>query len=1088
MVASMATAISTSTVVSSTTFSVSPGVSITPTTLPTNKYVVLTLTVSNDTGDDIARILIRQTNFDNPLGGENEIGTGSQKVSDNWKNVAENMKAFADRLAMIKENLSTASTKLDAAGTFLDQAAGAIENAAADLKSSTENNAQAAGYHLDDAATYLKSAAEYLQADPLDLDAVKSALDNAAFYIGKAGEDIPTSGGNVGTALWNASWNLRRASDNLYRVSLNVNGGQFRLAVDNLLLFARNIEYAGENFGSQVENSIVPIRRAGDKLENIAALKISGASDNVQQASDAIRMAGAALKYALDNYADNFQLLRMNSHLTNALVYVPSIVIENLRGAAAELMRTGTDNIILGGENLYKAGANLRDSSNATTSAFSSFGSSSMQTVDNHLVYIGENLRSRIKMSFSDVGTSFDTIATNLKSAADAIIATANATQSTNWELSEPTNGDARFDAIGENYIASGGSKTFKFLWLVPNVSTTETYTVKVWTYNADLTQTSYKELTLTVDGKVPSLTIAVSQPGVTVENVLGKVKNNGKAIITITASEALSSIGTVYVEDANTGENLIPPVSMSTTNNITYTGQFTVGDWDDNLVQIRVDGGCTDANGNENTSEPTLGVIVDTRAPIFSDNGLTVFENLTLKPVVGTNKYYHTDNTATHKVRGRVSDNAGERYGYDPDSVDVVKVYLGTEQLTPTADNHFEKNVVSNEGLTAKITVRAVDWVGNETSVSVENIFIDTKAPEVTFNTITTKKGAVAWTDGILTNDNTPEIKLTMMDPGYPNAGLGVMDNFSVYLVVGSDNWLDTTISTKLENKSVWNPATGVFENLIDNAGKGLKEGKYYVVAICADNLSHGGKDNVSDKISFIVDVTPPTVPVPTAAENPLAGSSISSPTVRTSTALTLGGSGAEVGATVSVYINDATTPTTTATVDSSGRWSVNITLSAGVTTKVEITLTDAAGNESARQLYGYVLADGSAPSVSITSPVPSGETYTTDQMSIVVSGSIGKDSWESYNSGTYAVTATSQVGSAAAGNLTIGANGSFSISVTLSEGTNTITIRAVDSAGNVNSASISVVRTVTPWATYAIIIVIVALILAAIAIFRRR
>jgi len=524
----------------------------------------------------------------------------------------------------------------------------------------------------------------------------------------------------------------------------------------------------------------------------------------------------------------------------------------------------------------------------------------------------------------------------------------------------------------------------------------------------------------------------------------------------------------------------------MTTANNKSYVGTFTVGAWDDNTVRIRVEG-CTDTNGNENTTDVSLYVIVDTRAPIFVENGLSVFTNLTWSTQVGgVGDWFYLDNKATHTVHARAEDNASNRYGYDND--EVVTVSLNDVVLIPSENQDVEKVTTQNEGLNGEISLTAVDWAGNSTEVSLSNIFIDTKAPETTFNTITKQSGAVAWTDGIVTNDNTPAIKLTMMDPGYPTTGLGVLENFKVWLAENDDIDNPATWQIKLENKAVFNPANGIFENTIDNVGKGLKEGTYTIVVQAGDNIRHGIADNENFVITFTVDITAPSIPAPTASENPIAGSTISSPAVRTSTALTLSGSGAESGATVNVYINDATTATTHATVDSTGRWSVTLTLAAGATTKIEMSLTDGAGNESAKQLYGYVLADGTAPSVSVSVPVATGETYSTDQASIVVTGSIGKDTWESYNSGTYAVTATSQVGSTTAGNLTINSDGSFSISVALSEGTNSVSIRATDSAGNVNSAGITVTRTVTPWATYAIIVVIVALILAAIAIFRRR
>lgn len=65
--------------------------------------------------------------------------------------------------------------------------------------------------------------------------------------------------------------------------------------------------------------------------------------------------------------------------------------------------------------------------------------------------------------------------------------------------------------------------------------------------------------------------------------------------------------------------------------------------------------------------------------------------------------------------------------------------------------------------------------------------------------------------------------------------------------------------------------------------------------------------------------------------------------------------------------------------------------------------------------------------------------------------------------------------------------AKGYFSKRVSLTEGLNPITIVVVDRANNTATKTVIVERMVTPWATYAIILVIVALVLAAIAIFRK-
>jgi hypothetical protein len=136
-------------------------------------------------------------------------------------------------------------------------------------------------------------------------------------------------------------------------------------------------------------------------------------------------------------------------------------------------------------------------------------------------------------------------------------------------------------------------------------------------------------------------------------------------------------------------------------------------------------------------------------------------------------------------------------------------------------------------------------------------------------------------------------------------------------------------------------------------------------------------------------------------------------------------------------------------------------------------------------KQLLGFAMPDTSAPTVTISSPTSGAETT---EKSILVVGNVTKDTWEDYSD----LTVTVQVGSVAGGTVTPDSTGHFSISATLTEGTNTISVVAEDAIGNRGSAgitSILVTRVVTPWATYAaIILVIIALALAAIAIFRKR
>ncbi|MEM2601334.1 MAG: hypothetical protein QXE29_06285, partial [Candidatus Hadarchaeales archaeon] len=168
--------------------------------------------------------------------------------------------------------------------------------------------------------------------------------------------------------------------------------------------------------------------------------------------------------------------------------------------------------------------------------------------------------------------------------------------------------------------------------------------------------------------------------------------------------------------------------------------------------------------------------------------------------------------------------------------------------------------------------------------------------------------------------------------------------------------------------------------------------------------------------------------------------------------------------------------------TAGADGSWLTQIDLSAyaGRNIGIAVTATDRAGNESDRTLYGYLIYDASAPRVTITSPQTGAKTSKT---SIQVTGTVTKDSWEEWSD----IILTIQVGT---GSVTLpvfgtGDTANFSYSVALAEGTNTIMVIVSDGM-NSSYDSVTVTRTVTPWGTYAVVLVIIALILAAIAILR--
>jgi hypothetical protein len=214
-----------------------------------------------------------------------------------------------------------------------------------------------------------------------------------------------------------------------------------------------------------------------------------------------------------------------------------------------------------------------------------------------------------------------------------------------------------------------------------------------------------------------------------------------------------------------------------------------------------------------------------------------------------------------------------------------------------------------------------------------------------------------------------------------------------------------------------------------------------------------------------------------------------------------TLSGS-AEVGAVITIYgsrydpltfdfLGEVTLATTTVGTEGTWRKSIDLENYQGETVLIEVTATDTAGNESSRQLYGYFLYDRSSPKVTITTrtiDLPATQAGTT------ITGTIEFDGWELYTDITVSVSPATAALSWKYNEVT--GDIDFTASISLVEGETTIvSITAMDAVGNWGSDYATVTRAVAPvevekpvpYGTYAIILVIIALILAAIAIFRK-
>jgi len=199
------------------------------------------------------------------------------------------------------------------------------------------------------------------------------------------------------------------------------------------------------------------------------------------------------------------------------------------------------------------------------------------------------------------------------------------------------------------------------------------------------------------------------------------------------------------------------------------------------------------------------------------------------------------------------------------------------------------------------------------------------------------------------------------------------------------------------------------------------------------------------TDTITVVFDNTVPLVTIDTPVATPTYITNVSS--------IPLGGTASDTGGSglsTVTWSNSATGGSGTAS--GTATWSVGtVTLAAGANA-ITVTATDGAGNTGTDLIT--VTYDPTAPTVIVTSPATN--PFYTNGTSIIVSGTssdniaITKDEWQ-VNGGGFTVIA--------------GATTSWSTpSIGLSVGSNTIDLRATDSANNTFVRSITVVRDIAP------------------------
>ena len=416
-----------------------------------------------------------------------------------------------------------------------------------------------------------------------------------------------------------------------------------------------------------------------------------------------------------------------------------------------------------------------------------------------------------------------------------------------------------------------------------------------------------------------------------------------------------------------------------------------------------------TDGAGNTGAASTPLSVTIDTTAPSVpgaidldsgSDTGLSNSDNVT------------SDTTPT--FNGTAEANSKVTL-YDTDGTTV----LGTT----TADGSGNWTITSSTlaGGSHTLTVKAKDAAGNDSGASSSlSVTIDTTAPNAPtgLDLLAGSDSGTSNTDNI-TSNNTPTVSGAGAEPGstvtlYDTNGTTVLGTATAD---SSGNWSVTTST--------------------------LADGAHTLTAKVTDTAGNVGA--ASSSLTVTIDSTAPGASgTPVLASGSDSGAS-NADNITSDTTPTITGSGAEAGATVTLYDTDGSTVLGTATADGSGNWTLtSSTLSEGahtLTTKV----TDTAGNTSVASASLAMTVDTTAPTA-ITLSANSVMDVATGTNTAVATLS---------STDTQSVSYTLEAGNGTndAGNASfVIAGGVLQSRSPLTAGTYNIRVGATDAAGNIS------------------------------------
>ncbi|PSL20883.1 Ig-like domain-containing protein, partial [Chitinophaga ginsengisoli] len=589
--------------------------------------------------------------------------------------------------------------------------------------------------------------------------------------------------------------------------------------------------------------------------------------------------------------------------------------------------------------------------------------------------------------------------------------------------------------AVGTTTANAGGNYTFT----VPTALTdgTHAFTATATDAVGNVSAPS-ATLNITIDTQKPTVPTITTAQTLTSDNTP-----------TVTGTAEANSTVTIYVDGAAVGTT-----TANASGNYTFTVPTALTDGTHAFTAT-----ATDAVGNVSAPSATLNITIDTQAPVTptittaqtptSDNTPTVTgtaeANSTVtiyvdNNIVGTTtadasgNYTFTVPTplsdGTHGFTATATDAVGNTSAPSASLIIVIDTkapavptittaqtltsdntptVTGTAEANSTVTIYVDGNVVGTTTANASgnytftvptpisdgthaFTATATDAVGNTSAPSTTlNITIDTQKPAVP--TITTAQ--------TLTSDNTPTVT-------------GTAEANSTVTIYVDGNVVGTTTANASGNYTFTVPTP-------------LSDGTHGFTATATDAV--GNTSAPSTTLNITIDTQKPAVPTITTAQTL---TSDNTPTV-TGTA--------EANSTVTIYVDGNAAGITTANASGNYTFTVPTALADG-THAFTATATDAVGNVSAPSATLNVTIDTKKP---IVPTITTAQTLTSDNTP-TVTGTAEANS-----------TVTIYVDGNAIGTTTTDASGkyTFTVPVSLSDGTHAFTATATDAVGNVSAPS---------------------------------